>query len=247
MLLESFMHERNGFVTLTYSPESMPPDGSLVPRDAVLFMKRLRRRLEPIKFRYFLVGEYGEESWRPHYHFASFGIGREAEQDIATCWGKGYVHIGDLTVKSAAYIGGYVTKKMTFKDDPRLEGRHPEFARMSRNPGIGNKAVEAIAAALNDREGVKSIGREGDVPGVLRHGGKLMPLGRYLKEKLREALGFDEKTLPEAKFLEWMEEMRVVQEAAKVAGTSYRKALIEEQKIRNTEAKHKVWRKKGSV
>jgi len=247
MILESYLHARSTFATLTYAPDRCPVDGSLQPRDLVLFLKRLRFNIRPLKVRYFGVGEYGEETWRPHYHLALFGIGREAQADIEKAWGLGYVHCGDLTVKSAQYVAGYVTKKMTSVDDPRLAGRYPEFARMSRNPGIGALAVEAIAASMNDREGMKEIAREGDAPSVLRHGKTKMPLGRYLKERLRDSLGFDEKTLPEGKFLQWIEEMRAVQETAKADGTSFRRALVETQAILNMETRARVWRKKESL
>jgi len=247
MLLESYLHARSTFVTLTYAPENLPSDGSLQPRDLVLFLKRLRFNIAPLKVRYFGVGEYGEETWRPHYHLALFGVGREAEQTVQKAWGLGYTHCGDLTVKSAQYVAGYVTKKMTSADDIRLNGRHPEFARMSRNPGIGAHAVEAIAAQLFDREGCKQIALEGDAPAVLKHGKTKMPLGRYLKERLRDSLGFDEKTLPEGKFLQWIEEMRAVQETAKSRGTSFRRELVEDQAILNLETRARVWRKKETL
>lgn len=246
MLLESFLHERSTFVTLTYDQAHYPPGGNLVPRDLVLFLKRLRFHIKPVPIRYFGVGEYGEETWRPHYHLALFGIGREATPDVQTAWGKGHVFLGDLTAKSAAYICGYVTKKMTSAEDQRLGGRHPEFARMSRRPGIGHGAIEAIRASLDDREGCKQVGLVGDVPSTLRHGGKQMPLGRYLKDKLREALGY-EKGLPEGKLLEWLQEMSTVQEAAIRGGTSYRRQLVETQAILNTETKARIWAKKGSL
>lgn len=254
MLLESFLHQRSTFVTLTYAavPGAFShggrdwPAGSVNPRDLVLFLKRLRFRIRPVPVRYFGCGEYGEETWRPHYHLALFGIGREATPDVQEAWGLGHVYLGDLTAKSAAYIAGYVTKKMTAQDDERLQGRFPEFARMSRRPGIGSDAVAAIAESLNDREGCKQIGRLGDVVASLRHGGKQMPLGRYLKDKLREALGY-EKGLPEGKLLEWLQEMSTVQEAAVRAGTSYRRQLVETQAILNAETKARIWAKKGQL
>ena len=42
---EARMHEDNCFVTLTYDKEHLPDDGSLRPRDFVLFMKQLRQFL----------------------------------------------------------------------------------------------------------------------------------------------------------------------------------------------------------
>lgn len=107
---------------------------------------------------------------------------------IRDTWGKGFVYLGELETRSAAYIAGYVTKKMTRADDERLQGRHPEFARMSLRPGIGASAMLKVAQTMLDYDLDE---KGGDVPGVLRHGHKLMPLGRYLQRRLRGHLGRD--------------------------------------------------------
>lgn len=39
---EAQLHSNNCFITLTYAPENLPPDGGLIKRDFQLFMKRLR-------------------------------------------------------------------------------------------------------------------------------------------------------------------------------------------------------------
>lgn len=75
---------------------------------------------------------------------------------------------------------------MTHADDLRLEGRHPEFTRMSRKPGIGAGFVPHIAQAMVHHALEQS---ETDVPVSLRHGTKELPLGRYLRKKLREEIG----------------------------------------------------------
>ena len=214
-----------------------------------MFLKRLRERVKPIRFRYFLVGEYGDLTERPHYHAALFGLGREAEPDILAAWGKGLIHVGDLTQKSAQYVAGYVTKKMTQASDPRLKGRYPEFARMSRMPAIGSKAIEAIAASLNDSEGAGLLHRIGDAPGTVQHGGRKWPLGRVLKEKLRLALGFDDKGLPDAKLKEWLEEMHTLRIDKKLSPRSFRvfKPMVEHQKIANAEAKAKIWKSRSVI
>lgn len=36
-------------------------------------MKRLRKYLEPVKVRFFACGEYGDNTYRPHYHLILFG------------------------------------------------------------------------------------------------------------------------------------------------------------------------------
>ena len=58
---EASLYEANCFVTLTYDDDNLPLDGSLRPRDMVLFLKRLRKRFGP-GIRFFQCGEYGDKS-----------------------------------------------------------------------------------------------------------------------------------------------------------------------------------------
>ena len=200
-MLEAQVHDASCFATLTYDDENIPEGGSLDPRDLQLSFKRLRRT--GVKFRYFAVGEYGDATNRPHYHVAYYGFRctnggshyrRSGMACCATChqvqetWGKGHVRLGELNTASAQYIGGYVTKKMTAKDDARLMGRHPEFARMSLRPGIGALAMHDVASTLLEHSLDTKMA---DVPSTLLHGGRARPLGRYLTRKLREAIGHD--------------------------------------------------------
>lgn len=138
LLLEQHSHEFSSFATLTYSDDALPAGNTLVPKHTQDWLKRLRALLGPARpLRYYLVGEYGDESQRPHYHAALFGLSHLEGELLRTSWGHGHIQLGTLTKESAQYIAGYVTKKMTAPDDPRLQGRHPEFARMSLRPGIG--------------------------------------------------------------------------------------------------------------
>ena len=51
---------------------------------------------------------------------------------------KGFASIGDVTFDSAAYVARYCMKKVTGKDSLDHYGsRLPEYATMSRKPGIG--------------------------------------------------------------------------------------------------------------
>jgi len=71
---ESMMWEENCFATLTYDDEHLPKNSSLDKRDLQKFFKRLRKKYEPKKIRYYACAEYGEKSFRPHYHAAIFNI-----------------------------------------------------------------------------------------------------------------------------------------------------------------------------
>lgn len=197
-MLEASQYEDNVFATLTYRDGDLPVDLSVCPAELSSFVKRLRAN-SGVKFRYFGVGEYGDESGRPHYHLALFGypmcrygITRKKERCCAACdtvsrsWGKGQILLGTLEVKSARYIAGYTVKKMTADDDPRLEGRLPEFARMSLRPGIGIGMMHELASVLLEH---KLEEKMIDVPMTLQHGMKQMPLGRFLRRKLRTFIG----------------------------------------------------------
>lgn len=226
ILLEAVKHEDKSFVTLTYSDYHLPADNSLAPRDLQLWIKRLRKAMEPRLLRYFAVGEYGDESQRPHYHAALFGYprcaygqSRYSKRVIDCCywcdlirdtWGKGHVYLGTVEPDSAQYLAGYVTKKMTAKDDERLKGRHPEYARMSLKPGIGADAMLDVASVML----FYGMDDAADVPLALAHGRKELPLGRYLRRKLREAVGRDGK-IPQAAMDELCAQMQAVRLAAR--------------------------------
>lgn len=157
LMHESEMHEASSFLTLTYSDEHLPSDGSLSVETCQLFMKRLRERLAPIKIRFFLCGEYGEKFGRPHYHAIIFGYGfpdkipleRQGEHQLfisdllLDVWGLGHVSIGSVTFDSTAYVARYSMKKVSGDlAEAHYQGRKPEFLLMSRRPGIGRLWID---------------------------------------------------------------------------------------------------------
>lgn len=182
LLLEGQLHAVSLFATFTFSKEFYPRDGSLQVREVQLLLKRIRDRIAPSRIRYYAVGEYGDVTGRAHYHAVLFGL--ESPDILSACWPYGFVDVGELTEASAAYIAGYTVKKMTSKRDPRLDGRTPEFARMSLKPGIGAGAIGNLAQALVDPETGEVLSSE--VPTSIRVNQSLWPLGRYLRGKLVE-------------------------------------------------------------
>lgn len=100
---------------------------------------------------------------------------------------------------------------MTAFDDPRLYGRHPEFARMSLRPGIGFHAMHEVASTLME---FNLETPSGDVPSALAHGKRVLPLGRYLRRSLRSMVG-KEREAPDATLKEQEPEMLALREASK--------------------------------
>lgn len=202
LLMESRSHPDAFFVTLTYDDEHLPTRytsdfGSVVtldPEDVRLWRMRFRTALGR-PFRYYTVGEYGDQTQRPHYHAAIFGnfSGVDLPHLIEKTWGKGFIDVSPLIQERAQYLAGYVTKKMTKASDPRLYGRFPEFSRMSLKPGIGALAMQAVGdTLLTNKWASDFLEQEGDVPSVLRTAGRSLPIGRYLRSRLQNEVGFDQ-------------------------------------------------------
>lgn len=197
MMMEAAVHQRASFVTLTYE-DPVAQNGSVQPRDLQLWLKRYRKVVG--RFRYFGVGEYGDDSAHAHYHVCVFGRGREDMHIVRSTWALGRTSCTDLTVERAQYTAGYTVKKLEAKIDPRCIGRAPEFARMSLKPGIGAVSVAQIADALRDRPGWSYFEGNPDVPKVLQHGKRKMPIGRYIRTRLRIACGLEGGEPDEARF-----------------------------------------------
>lgn len=186
-MLEAYDHAHAVFATLTYDDAHLPKDGKLQKRDVQLFLKSLRSELACVgRVRYFIAGEYGSAGGRPHYHAILYGPeALRADGVIASHWGRGFVQVGDLTPASAAYVCKYVLKDS--------EG----FRLMSKRPGLGlGRVLEQAAKFYHSAVGRRELVETGDVLGVLRTDGKKLPLGRYLKGKLRLAAGLDDVREP---------------------------------------------------
>ena len=185
-ILESKTHRDNTFLTLTYSDEFLPPGGSLKPEDVTLWLKRFRvvlARQYGVKIRYFLVGEYGERKGRPHYHLIVFGADAALVEAVSLqTWKMGRVKSLPFEKGAAGYVAQYTLKKMTKEDDERLAGRHPEYARQSRNPGLGQKYIRQRLIPILKRN-PNFIHNN-----TLRIHGKKYPLDRYIRNELIDGL-----------------------------------------------------------
>jgi len=186
ILHETKLHrERSWFVTLTYDDEHLPH--SLRKRHFQDFMRRVRYELG--RCRFYHCGEYGEQTLRPHYHAILFGLClpdvrcvRQTDggnyydsPSLTRLWGKGFVSLGDVTFDSAAYVAGYVTKKVTgpgakahyMSLNPQtgeLLQRAPEYSTMSRRPGIGAGYVERYSQELLDNDNIIQNTHEAKMP-----------------------------------------------------------------------------------
>lgn len=136
--------------TLTYDEDHLPP--TLDKRHLQLFFKRLRKYQ---KVRFLACGEYGELTYRPHYHAILFGIA-EGDPIVQKVWPYGFAQTHSLSDAAVAYVAGYVSKKLGTIEaaDERVDPRtgevynyQPPFLQASRRPGIGSNARRLFSSS----------------------------------------------------------------------------------------------------
>lgn len=183
---EATQWKASSFITLTY--KTPPPGNTLCPDDTRNFIRRFRSVYRK-PFKYFLVGEYGENFDRPHYHALIFGYDfgltnyncqndkRQTSNltqlhntnaldcpELTQLWGLGYTSVGELTFDSAAYCAQYAMKKINGPNaHSHYQGRHPEFMRTSQN-AIGKQYAHAFAKEIILNNNVLSNGVEQPIP-----------------------------------------------------------------------------------
>ena len=130
---------------------------TLMYPDIQKFIKRLRKAYRG-KLRYFVAGEYGEQTARPHYHMILYGWrpedlkhlyksrpnGYYTSDWLANLWGMGQIQIAQAVPETYRYVAGYVTKKMYEIDGKKANayyelGQTKPFAYMSLKPGLGDQ------------------------------------------------------------------------------------------------------------
>lgn len=178
-----YKKEEIAFVTLTYSPETIPDKYTLVPEHLSSFIKRLRKHLSSRtdkKIRFFGCGEYGEKRSRPHYHLLIFGIDKENLDCIQKSWKLGIIDIQQPRSYGnvESYVAGYVSKKQ-----PKVhygKDRVPPFHRQSL--GIGWNFVKNNFPHFSP---------------ICIINNKTRYIGRYLRNKLAEKFNILEEVKKE--------------------------------------------------
>lgn len=171
------------FVTMTYDEEHVPygeilkgyqsiQSQTVSKRDVQLFLKRLRKAYKkPIK--YFIAGEYGDRTKRPHYHGIFFGLKPEdgvwyknqkgnayfKSEWLTNLWGKGFVDFSPAAPGSYAYVAQYVNKKAIGAEQSAkywMQGREPEFRIMSK--GIGEEYLKEHMNEILETDNITCAG-----------------------------------------------------------------------------------------
>lgn len=158
-VLEAAEYGANCFITLTYNDQCLPK-GGLCKSDLQKFIRKLRD-VTGRKIRYFACGEYGEHTYRPHYHLIVFNWFPEdakflkpsnyggylwTSETLMKIWPFGISSVGEVTYASCGYVARYCQKKLAKEKDTK------EFSLMSRRPGIGEAFINRYLDKVYDTD-----------------------------------------------------------------------------------------------
>ncbi len=195
---EMKVSESAHFVTLTYDEECLPfgeTDPTLDKRDTQLFIKQLRNHTrahfkqalkrmpknilkqfnetEIKAIRYYLIGEYGPETNRPHYHAILFNVLPEVMTKLDIIWDRGHVSVAPVNQARINYVTKYLISSKV-GDQERWTGKQKDFATMSRKPGIGANYIIGKEQYHTDTRKTQ----------IRTNDGKTQRMPEYYKQKL---------------------------------------------------------------
>lgn len=173
LLHEEKAHQNALFITLTYDPEHarLTKKGymTLCKRDVQLFMKRLRFNTKRTTIKYYFCGEYGTDTWRPHYHAIIYDC---TYDEIEKAWGLGHIYVGQVTGASIGYTTKYICKDRRVPAHAN-DDRIPEFSLMSQNLGLAYITPQTIKYHVNNMASYMTV-----------EGGYKKALPRYYRDKI---------------------------------------------------------------
>lgn len=220
-IMEEFKHAESAwFVTLTYDDIYLPISEHGFPtlryKDVQKFFKLLRRRGNT-KLKYFVVGEYGSNTGRPHYHAILFNVMKE---HIDKCWvtwsgerkkdgskkmeSLGFVHLGDkrgVTAAAVAYMMKYLDKGKSdveekSKGNKLYDPETDEFKWLWDSKVEFRRMSNNLGLSWLTERRKKAI-VDGIIDHVVTPSGKPMALPRYYKKHSFKQYGYGKREFAE--------------------------------------------------
>lgn len=150
LLMEYEYNKECYFLTLTYNDENVPV--SLQKSHCQKFIKRLRNTFDFLNVKYFICGEYGEKTYRPHYHAIIFGVDflnpnifKPKKYDnnnhfysdkLNDLWSFGYVIYAKANSSNIGYTTRYTYKKVGTDKKLKDFGLQDTFLLCSHKLGL---------------------------------------------------------------------------------------------------------------
>lgn len=162
------------FVTLTYDEKNVPLGYNVRKRDVQLFHKRLRKHFPPKDLRYYVVSEYGDHTFRPHYHGLYFFKSVYNQQEIydifESSWNLGFIKFGEVEEGSIVYCTKYCLKHSSTPS-----GREKTFRLVSKmNGGLGSRYIRIMGDYHRETQNGKFVA----------HNGKVSRMPRYYRSQM---------------------------------------------------------------
>jgi len=185
------------FLTLTYDDLELEKRGEVLKLDKSgfqKFMKRLRKECwkHGRRIRFYMCGEYGNKTYRPHYHCVVFNCGvgdfmewfscrsvgqKNGYSCVVPSWGRGFVHVAGFGERVAWYVAQYLGKSTPARKKMLEDlGLPPEFSSMSNKPGLGCMELESRPEYYR-RHPINGWGSIDKVKEFARH-------SRYVEDKI---------------------------------------------------------------
>lgn len=209
--------ENSFFLTLTYDDDHLETLEHSCNYDLYAlnyehireFIKALRNKFRDCSLDFYYSGEYGDSSFRPHFHMIVYNVPREGlelefwklndngdvvytSEVIHRLWKKGICSVSDFSWRGAAYTASYVEKKRDGRAliEYTAVGLTPEKCGCSRRPGLAHDYYMENYQDIWKNSGL-SVDRTVNASGKLG-------IPRYFRKLAENGVGFDD-------FLEWQE------------------------------------------
>lgn len=231
------------FLTLTYEDSELLRNDSghpdLYKPDLQKFFKRLRyytaqEEIEAVnaiktnqivrfpKIKYYACGEFGGETFRPHYHAIVFNVPHKVLEKLNQIWKLGFIYTGTVTQHSINYVTKYITKIDT--RDLELKDLTPPFNVMSK--GIGANYITDENKDYHSRYSSMLHRREA---------GKYKRIPKYYDDKIHDLT--DETTAKKLKrykdYRKFKNDVRKIKEDKELIRKGLDPYKVQEERIKN--------------
>lgn len=131
----------SSFITFTVNDDYVKGDGSVRKREMQLLHKRFRKA--GAKFRYLVIGDYGEKTQRKHYHGIYIGLDTALAKDLCKrFWNVGFCDVEPVLSSNVSYVVRYVYgQTKDYKGMYESQGYEAPFTLCSN--GIGEHLFAA--------------------------------------------------------------------------------------------------------
>lgn len=182
--------EKDGNLRAKHTHEEKEPRAKNRKQNTADVSMTTNKKNEKTTLRFYMAGEYGDKTGRPHYHALLFNHRFEDQQvhsetahgkrlytsaELTKHWPWGFSSIGEVNFETASYIARYIAKKITGDQannhyqvldlaTGEITTRAAEFSQMSRRPGIGHDWIEKYRADVYPHGAIVINGHETKPP-----------------------------------------------------------------------------------